>query len=167
MICQHSTKCFRALSSRYRRWTSPIRCGHLHQSNSVSLSDSGWHDPRHHVPKRHNAASFSCTFQWDYIAMLGLSGGGTGNTQTDGSKSNLPADVDFVSVDFASQPPTDTIVSRCALELSILDLTFEQEDTGTSTMARAQARWHRHSGTGTMAQAQCLRHKHVDTGTVA
>jgi hypothetical protein len=107
MICQHSTKCFRALSSCYQRWTSPIRCGHLHQSNSVSRSDSGWHDPRHHVPKRYNAASVLCIFQWDYIAMLGLSGGGTGNTQTDRSKSNMPADVDFVLVDFASQfPPT-------------------------------------------------------------
>ena len=99
--------------------------------------------------------------------MLGLSGCWTGNTQTDGSMSNLPTDVDFVSVDFASQPPTDTIVLRCALGLSILDLTFEQEDTGTSTMARAQARWHGHSGTVTMAQAQCLRHKHVGIGTVA
>ena len=27
----------------------------------------------------------SCTFRWDYAAMLGLSGGGTGNVQTDGS----------------------------------------------------------------------------------
>ena len=99
--------------------------------------------------------------------MLGLSSGGTGNAQTDGTNSHLSADVDFVSVDFASQPPTDTIVSSCALELSILDLTSDEEDTGTSTMARAQARWHGHSGTGTMAQAQCLRHKHVGTGMVA
>ena len=59
------------------------------------------------------------------------------------------------------------VVPSCALELSILDLTFEQEDTGASTMAWAQAQWPGHSGTGTMAQAQCLRHRHIGTGTVA
>jgi hypothetical protein len=59
------------------------------------------------------------------------------------------------------------VVPSCALELSILDLTFEQEDTGASTKAWAQAQWPGHSGTGTMAQAQCLRHRHIGTGTVA
>ena len=33
-------------------------------------------------------------------------------------------------MDFASQPPTNAIVLSYALELSILDLTFEQEDDG-------------------------------------
>jgi hypothetical protein len=99
--------------------------------------------------------------------MLGLSRGGTGSAKTDGSNSHLSSDVDFLSVDFASQPPTDKIVSSCALELGILDLTFEQEDTVASAMAWAQARWPGHSGTGTMAQAQCLRHRHIGTGTVA
>ena len=62
--------------------------------------------------------------------MLGLSGGGTGNAKTDGLNSHLSADVDFVLVDYASQPPTDAIVLSCASELSILDLAFEQEDDG-------------------------------------
>jgi hypothetical protein len=66
--------------------------------------------------------SFSCTFQWDYVAMLSLSGSGTGNAQTDGSNSHLSANVDFVLVDYVSQPPTNAVV------LSILDLTFKQED---------------------------------------
>jgi hypothetical protein len=62
--------------------------------------------------------------------MLGLSGGGTGNAQTYGSNSNLSADVDFVLVDHASQPPTHAVVSSCVSELSILDLTFERKDDG-------------------------------------
>jgi len=99
--------------------------------------------------------------------MLGLSSSGTGSAQTDGSNSHLSSYVDFLSVDCASQPPTYKIVSSCALELSILDLTLEQEDTVASAMAWAQARWPGHSGTGTMAQAQCLWHRHIGTGPVA
>ena len=62
--------------------------------------------------------------------MLGLSGNGMGNAQTDGSNSNLSANVDFVLVDYASQPPTDAVVLSCASVFSILDLMFEQEVNG-------------------------------------
>jgi hypothetical protein len=112
------------------------------------------------------------------VAMLGLSSGGTGNAQTDGSNGHLSSDVDILSVDCASQPPTDKIVSSCALELSILDLTLEQEDTVASAMAWAQARWPGHSGTGTMfrlnvfgtgtsARARWHRHDGSITGTIS
>ena len=69
-------------------------------------------------------------------AMLGLSSGGTGNAQTDGSNGHLSSDVDILSVDFVHKT-----VSSCALELSVLDLTLEKEDTVASAMAWAQAQW--------------------------
>ena len=64
------------------------------------------------------------------------------------------------------------------MELSILDLTFEQEDTGASTKAWAQAQWPGHSGTGTMfrlnvfgtgtlARARWHRHDGSITGTIS
>jgi hypothetical protein len=87
---------FRALSSCHRRWTSPVRCGLLHQSNSVS---------QHPVPKRHDIASVSCTFQWDCVAMLGVSSCGKGNSQTDGSNRHLSSDVGFFSVILCGNTP--------------------------------------------------------------
>ena len=68
--------------SHYHRWTSPLRCGYLHQSNSVSQSRA-WSDPWHHVPKCHDAASVSIP-----MGLVAMSSG-TGNAQTDGSNGHL------------------------------------------------------------------------------